>query len=95
MTRDDLIRIAKNEYGIYAFTAKTLEHFIDLVAAAERERMITEGYRQCAEGQSTTQYCGLLEAAVKAERTRCIDIAEEWDAPIVAFEIKKLGTKED
>jgi hypothetical protein len=39
--------------------------------------MITEGYRQCAEGQHTTQYCGLLEAAVKAEREACALIADE------------------
>jgi len=38
MTRDDIERMAKNEYGIYAFTAKSLAHFADLVAAAERER---------------------------------------------------------
>jgi hypothetical protein len=38
------------------------------VKERERERMIADGWRQCAEGQSTTQYCGLLEDAVKAER---------------------------
>ena len=27
-----------------------------------------------------------------AERAKCIKIAEEWDAPIVAFEIRKRGT---
>jgi hypothetical protein len=37
MTRDDIIRMAKNEYGIYAFTAESLAHFVVLVAAAERE----------------------------------------------------------
>ncbi len=38
MTRDDIIRMAKNEYGIYAFTAESLERFAALVAAAEREQ---------------------------------------------------------
>jgi|688.fasta_scaffold496022_2 hypothetical protein len=37
MTCDDIIRMAKNEYGIYAFTAESLAHFVVLVAAAERE----------------------------------------------------------
>ena len=37
MTRDDIIRMAKNEYGIYAFTAENLAHFAALVAAVERE----------------------------------------------------------
>jgi hypothetical protein len=37
MTCDDIIRMAKNEYGIYAFTAESLAHFVVLVAAVERE----------------------------------------------------------
>jgi hypothetical protein len=30
------------------------------------------GWRRCAEGQGETQHCGLLEAAVLAEREACI-----------------------
>jgi len=37
MTCDDIIRMAKNEYGIYAFTAESLAHFVVLVTAVERE----------------------------------------------------------
>jgi hypothetical protein len=37
MTRDDIIRMARNEYDIYAFTAESLAEFATLVAAAERE----------------------------------------------------------
>jgi hypothetical protein len=37
MTRDDIERMAKNEYGIYAFTAESLAQFAALVTAAERE----------------------------------------------------------
>lgn len=37
MKPDYIVRMAKNDYGIYAFTEKTLELFIALVAAAERE----------------------------------------------------------
>jgi hypothetical protein len=47
------------------------------VKERERERMIADGWRQCAEGQSTTQYCGLLEDAVKAEREACAKLCEE------------------
>lgn len=35
-----------------------------------------EGWRQCAKGQNTTQFCGLLEEAVKAEREACAKLAE-------------------
>jgi len=37
MKPDYIVRMAKNDYGIYAFTEKTLELFIVLVAANERE----------------------------------------------------------
>ena len=36
MTRDDIMRMAKNEYGIYAFTAESLAQFAALVAAASK-----------------------------------------------------------
>jgi hypothetical protein len=76
MTRDEIIRLAR-EAGFWVDSngiinggdnAAGLLDFAVLVAEAERDRMIAEGWRQCAEGQSTTQYCGLLEDAVKAER---------------------------
>jgi len=37
MNREDIIRMAKNEYGIYAFTAESLAEFATIIAAAERE----------------------------------------------------------
>ena len=43
----------------------------EIVAAEKEAQMIRDGWRKCAEGQKTTQYCGLLDAAVKAERERC------------------------
>jgi hypothetical protein len=39
MTREDIIRMARNEYGIYAFTAESLAEFATIIAAAERDRM--------------------------------------------------------
>ena len=39
-----------------------------------------DGWRQCAVGQKTTQYCGLLEDAVKAERAACAHLCIEVGA---------------
>ena len=62
MNRDDIIRMAKNEYGIYAFTAESLAEFATIIAAAERDRRafeLAECYR-----------CG-WDSGVKAERDEC------------------------
>jgi hypothetical protein len=48
MSIEDIIRMARNEYGIYAFTADTLAEFSSFVAAAEREA--------CA--KAVENYCG-------------------------------------
>jgi len=49
------------------------------------ERMKSEGWRQCAEGQRTTQFCGLLEEAVNAERERY-----EREVRALQFQIDEL-----
>jgi hypothetical protein len=84
MTRDDIIRMAReagwhDELLSVSFTEPLLEQFAALVSAAERDRMKAEGWRQCANGQRTTQYCGLLEDAVKTEREQCALIAEPYE----------------
>ena len=63
MNREDIIRMAKNEYGIYAFTADSLAEFGTLVAAHER--------RACV--KVVEDYCGAwddkgyaLAAAIRA-----------------------------
>ena len=38
----------------------------------------TQGYRQCAKGQRTTQFCGMLEQAALAEREACAMVAEAF-----------------
>ena len=89
ITHDDIIRLAREaevpmEYSFNNNGATiwglhpSLERFANLVAAAERERMKAEGWRQCATGQKTTQSCGLLEEAVKAEREA---LAKMFDGP--------------
>jgi hypothetical protein len=87
MNRDDIIRMAREAgFPDYAMGLASedawqkTERFAALVAAAERERMKSEGWRQCAKGQRTTQYCGLLEAAVQAEREACAKLCEETTA---------------
>lgn len=45
---------------------------------AEREAMRAKGWRKCAKDQHTTQFCGQLEEAVKAEREECLKLAEEY-----------------
>jgi hypothetical protein len=84
MTRDDIIRLAREASSEHDYDFPNifaLERFAALVAAAERDRMIAEGWRQCAEGQSTTQFCatahqayldgvnsGIEAAAIRARR---------------------------
>ena len=41
--------------------------------------LMREGYRKCAEEQRTTQFCGLLDAAVKAEREACAKVCEDLE----------------
>ena len=82
MTRDDIIRLAE-DCGIPEFEnnesqADNILHFAAIIAAVERERMKSEGWRQCAERQRTTQFCGLLEDAVKAEREACALMAQAF-----------------
>lgn len=45
------------------------------------ERMKSEGWRQCAAGQRTTQYCDLLELAVANEREACAKLCEDGPIP--------------
>jgi hypothetical protein len=102
MTRDDIMRMAEEccipEFENNESQADNIRHFAALVAATERERMKSEGWRQCAEGQHTTQYCGLLEDSVKAEREECAKLCESitWSAEgkFFAKAIRSRGSHE-
>ena len=77
MNREDVIRMAEHAgFGmpvqVFQFRTEELERFAALVAAEKEQQMIRDGYRQCAKGQRTTQFCGLLDAAVKAEREKVV-----------------------
>ena len=77
MTREDVIRMA-GEAGFGANQRNTLlvkiERFADLVV----KEMINDGWRQCAKGQRTTQFCGMAEKAREEEREECAKIVDEW-----------------
>jgi len=60
-------------------------------AALLREKMISEGWRQCAQGQKTTQFCAVAEQARLEEREACARVCEEsnaFDWPECAAEIR-------
>jgi len=90
MNRDDIIRMAREAGALqigfnktimqseYSIFAHELEIFFHMAQAA----MIEQGWRQCAEGQRTTQFCGMVEQAVQAEREACINIIETYRIPV-------------
>ena len=53
----------------------TADAICEAVEAAHA-RMISDGWRQCAQGQRTTQFCGQLQKAVEAEREACASLIE-------------------
>ena len=102
MNKEDIIRMAR-EAGIlvpgYRDHIEHMERFAALVSAAERESMIEQGWRQCAKGQRTTQFCGIVEQAIKEEREACANECEhtalrmgsEWMAHHCAAAIRARG----
>jgi hypothetical protein len=62
----------------YVIGSHWLETAYSRVCAGESEAEVLAdyGYRRCAVNQRTTQFCGLLEAAVKAEREACAKACE-------------------
>ncbi len=85
MTREEINSMAKEAGWAkagrdmeYPALTDCLERFIALYEG----RLVERGWRQCAEGQTTTQYCGLLELAVTAEREACAELCESitWSA---------------
>jgi hypothetical protein len=93
MNRDDIIRMAREAGWNWPEVHTTsiedrLERFFKLAyeagAAAERNRMIADGWRQCAQGQRTSQFCAMAEQARQEEREACARVCEDdpsraWD----------------
>jgi hypothetical protein len=79
ITRDEIIEMAREagfvdesfcRWGAYS---DDLERFAALV----EQHLIASGYRKCAVGQRTSQFCGQLEQAVLAEREACAKVCDE------------------
>ena len=106
MTTDDIIRMAR-EAGLAIDTNDRMStsretHFwvegcyfdIERFVALLRDRMISEGWRQCAQGQKTSQFCAVAEQARLEEREACAQICDRWcmgPAEDAAFEIRARG----
>ena len=79
--RDEIIKMARNcgaedfSNEVWLLSFENLERFFHMAQAA----VIEQGYRKCAEGQKTTQFCGMLEQAVLAEREACAKVAQSFD----------------
>jgi hypothetical protein len=43
-----------------------------------RNRMISEGWRQCAQGQRATQFCAVAEQARLEEREACAKVCDPY-----------------
>lgn len=85
MIREEVMKLAhktelldEQHYG--SVWADRLMKFADAITEAAREAMVRDGWRQCAVGQRTTQFCGLLHEAVAAEREACAKVCEQWGA---------------
>jgi hypothetical protein len=89
MTRDDIIRMAREAHRrlvtedypghtgqLDPWTMTLLARFAALVAAAERNRMIADGWRQCAQGQRTSQHCAVAEQAWEAAYEACARVCD-------------------
>ena len=77
MTKDEVIKMAREA----AFHTPVLEAELLRFAALIEEHLKDQGYRQCAKGQRTTQFCGMLEQAVRAEREECAKVCNDYDYP--------------
>ena len=71
MTREDIVSLVQeavidcpndNPFDFRLSSIEAIERF----AALYEQQMIRDGWRQCAEGQRTTQFCATAEAAIRA-----------------------------
>jgi hypothetical protein len=99
LTPDESTDEAPHIYGDEGNIYPLIEHLIDLATYDERINMKIEGWRQCAKGQRTTQFCGQVQAAVEAEREailRYATPAHDVDGHceiVIAADIRARGEK--
>lgn len=65
MTRDDIIRLAREAGLTVCRDEWVFGEMLARFAALVEQHLISQGYRQCAKGQRTTQHCALLEMHTK------------------------------
>jgi hypothetical protein len=68
--------VGEQEFTFREPGVKIWEQQMALTPFAEQE-LHAAGWRRCAEGQGETQHCGMLEAAVLAEREACAKLETE------------------
>ena len=92
MTRDEIAQTMQDSAGADWGTEAHFQRF----AARLKDQMIRDGWRQCAEGQKTTQFCAQLEAAVEAQREKDAQVCEaiEWSDEAKFF-AKAIREKDD
>ena len=103
MNRDDIIRMAREACGEPAWgggvewTWEEVEHFANLVAAAERERIKWDTIHSC-HPECDKPVCVAMRKAVLEEREACAKVCEslneDWDHLYVescAFAIRERG----
>lgn len=87
MNREDIIRMAREaSFGTVWWPQHndTLERFAELV----EQSLIQSGYRKCAVGQRTTQYCGMAEQARREEREEC---AKMFDGEVWGYDYREIA----
>ena len=75
MNREDVIRLAL-EAGLFDDDQEPLPEYLVRFADLVLKEMIKDGWRQCAKGQRTTQFCGMAEKAREEEREECAKVCE-------------------
>ena len=93
MNREDIIRMAREAGSIDS--EEVIETVYAAFSALIKQHLIQEGYRQCAQGQRTTQFCGLLEAAVRLEREACAQRLDAIGCDHCAAAIRARGEPQD
>jgi hypothetical protein len=82
MNREEILKLARESgltHPMNCISHGVTERFAALVAAAERDRMISEGWRQCAQGQKTSQFCAVAEQVRQEEREACASLLEDFE----------------
>jgi hypothetical protein len=84
MTRDDIIHMAEQAGAHHLANVPGFTDFLTRFVESVRCKMISEGWRQCAQGQRTSQFCAVAEQVRLEEREACVKVCENEGARIDA-----------